>query len=143
MMAGDTLTLHYVTDPATGAPQQSWLVVLDRAASALPATRARKSPEPVATLPAVFALRQNQPNPFEARTTIGFDLPTGAAVRLEVFDVAGRRLRVLADHYFAPGYYTVEWDKRTGSGSSVGPGMYFYRIQAGPFRARKKMVLLP
>jgi galactose oxidase-like protein len=143
MMAGDTLSLHYVTAPATGAPQQSWLVVLDRAASALPAARARKSPEPATALPAVFALRQNQPNPFEARTTIGFDLPTGAVVRLEVFDVAGRRLRVLADCYYAPGYYTVEWDKRTTSGSSVGPGMYFYRIQAGPFRARRKMVLLP
>ena len=50
-------------------------------------------------LPTSFALHQNQPNPFSARTTIRFELPLGAMVRLEVFDLKGRRLRVLADRY--------------------------------------------
>lgn len=97
---------------------------------------------PTFAIPTRFALHQNQPNPFSARTVIRFELPVGAMVRLEVFDLQGRRLRVLADRYYGAGYHAVEWDKSTAAGSPVGPGVYLYRIQAGPFRDRRKMVLL-
>ena len=98
---------------------------------------------PAAAIPARFALRQNQPNPFQRATTIRFELPVGAMVKLEVFDLSGRRVTTLANHYYPPGYHVVEWDQRDGAGDRARPGVYFYRIEAGPFRSREKMVLLP
>jgi hypothetical protein len=44
-----------------------------------------------AALPAVLALSAGRPNPFRSSTTIGFALPGRREVRLEVYDVAGRR----------------------------------------------------
>jgi len=107
-----------------------------------PALAARLQHPGEIALPLRFALRQNQPNPFTAATTIRFDLPVGALVRLELFDAQGRRVTTLANRYFPAGYQSLRWDPSQRDGGQVGPGMYFYRIQAGPFRERKKMVLL-
>ena len=93
-------------------------------------------------MPAEFALRQNRPNPFDRITSIEFELPVEAAVRLEVFDIQGRLVRTLANGRFIPGVHSVTWDNRAEDGHSLGAGIYLYRIQAGRFRDQKKMVLL-
>ena len=63
-------------------------------------------------------------------------------VRLEVFDAQGRRLEVLANRYFPAGEQAILWDP-SARGTRVGPGVYFYGLEAGAFRDRKKMTLLP
>jgi galactose oxidase-like protein len=143
MAAPDTLTLGFSVPPqAEGTVRDYFLAV--EATPLTPKTALPAAPAAATKgVPASFALYQNQPNPFSARTTIRFDLPVGANVLLEVFDIQGRRLRVLTDRYYTPGRYAVEWDKRTQAGGLVGSGIYFYRIQAGPFRNRRKMILLP
>jgi Tol biopolymer transport system component len=94
-------------------------------------------------LPVRFALAQNQPNPFGSATRIRFELPVRARVRLEVFDLLGRRIRVLSDGEFDAGYQSAGWDGKDRSGSVVGPGIYLYRMTAPGFRDQKKMVVLP
>jgi hypothetical protein len=139
----DTVSLGFeVPQQSEGTIREFFLAVdaTPHSSHGLSAERARVE---LPVLPVAFALRQNQPNPFRARTTIRFDLPAGAMVRLEVFDVQGRRLQVLANHYYPPGYHAVEWDHRTSSGAAAGPGIYFYRIDAGPLHDRKKMALTP
>ena len=145
MSAGDTLTVHYDAASAVGGPPpKGWLVLLDRQSTTPQSARGGPRPgEPGSALPRAFALHQNQPNPFATATTIGFDLPAGAMVRLEVFDLAGRRLKVLANRFYPPGYYAVDWDRRDAGGFRARPGVYLYRIEAGAARDRKKMVLLP
>ena len=141
---GDTLAAHYAAVPATSVQPPAWLAVLSRPLGSPTQTRALgRRPETTATTPAEFALHQNQPNPFALATTIRFDLPAGAMVRLEVFDVLGRRVATLANRYYPPGYHSVEWDKRDVARAHVGPGTYFYRIEAGAMRDRRKMILLP
>jgi hypothetical protein len=93
-------------------------------------------------LPRDFALRQNQPNPFESRTMISFDLPESRFVRLEVVDVNGRIVRLLTDQVWAAGRHSVDWTGETDAGGATGPGLYFVRIQAGAFTATKKMLLM-
>lgn len=93
-------------------------------------------------LPTAFALRQNRPNPFSGTTEIRFELPAESAVRLEVFDAQGRVVRTLAEGAFPAGFHAVAWDQRDASGGRVRPGIYFYRIVAGVFRAQRKMMLL-
>jgi hypothetical protein len=133
---GDSLVLGYEASADTAA--QDWYALVANGGGAIVPLRAREMAASEA-LPLRFALHQNQPNPFAARTTIRFDLPVGAMVRLEVYDLLGRRVSTLANHYYPPGYQSVDWDPRP----AAGPGVYFYRLEAGPFRDRRKMVLLP
>ena len=90
-----------------------------------------------------FGLEQNGPNPFRDATTIRFRIPEATRVRCEVLDVSGRLVNVLAEGDHAAGVHAVGWDRRDAAGSAVRPGVYFYRLTAGPWRAWKKMVVLP
>jgi flagellar hook assembly protein FlgD len=63
-------------------------------------------------------------------------------VRLEIFDIQGRLLRILADAELPMGQHSVDWDLRAQDGRELGAGVYLYRIQAGAFRDQKKMVML-
>lgn len=64
-------------------------------------------------------------------------------VRLEIFDIQGRRAHVVANRYYPAGFQAVQWDRRDEGGSMARPGVYHYRLTAGTFRSQKKMVLLP
>jgi hypothetical protein len=93
-------------------------------------------------LPTSYALGQNHPNPFNPTTLIPYALPERARVTLEVYDTAGRRVRVIDDGDQEPGYRTLEWDGTNDAGVAVASGVYFYRLRAGSFSATRKMVLV-
>ncbi len=88
-------------------------------------------------LPMEYALHQNYPNPFNPTTNIKFALIEAQEVRLSVFNVLGQEVMRLVDSRVEAGYHVVSFDAR-----SMASGMYFYRIEAGPFSAMKKMVLV-
>ena len=58
-----------------------------------------------------------------------FALPRRGPVTFELFDVAGRRVRILARSVFDPGWHTLTWDGSTGRGRA-GAGLYFARFRA-------------
>jgi len=93
--------------------------------------------EPADPLPRAFALAQNHPNPFNPATTIEYALPEDARVRLEVYDVTGRRVARLLDERQAAGFKSLRWDA-----GDLPSGIYFYRIEAGDFRETRRMVLV-
>jgi hypothetical protein len=76
-------------------------------------------------------LRRNQPNPFNPRTTISYELPVAGRVRLAVFDLAGRLMRTLVDEGRREGSYAAVWDGRDSSGREVGSGTYLARLEFG------------
>jgi hypothetical protein len=95
--------------------------------------------------PTAYGLLPNAPNPFTAatQTVIRYDLREGSAVRLNIYDVTGRRVRALMNGIRqASGRYPVSWDGRDDHGRAVAPGIYLYRLEAGPFTASRRMVLL-
>ncbi len=94
------------------------------------------------TVPTAFALGQNYPNPFNPSTNISFSIPTNARVQIDIFNVAGQRVRTLVDRSFDAGEHTVQWDATDASGKSVAGGMYFYRLTSGEFVQSRKMMLL-
>ena len=96
----------------------------------------------VETRPEVFALRSNYPNPFNPSTTIKYQLPEAADVRLEVFNVVGQVVKTLVAGNEGAGRYTVSWDATNDSNQSLGSGIYFYRLVAGDFQQVNKMLLL-
>lgn len=140
---GDTLKLTYglTTDSTATGPDWFLLVGPSGASLELGSRRLPTSGE-LPPVPSMFALRQNQPNPFDRTTSIRFELPAETSVRLEIFDAQGRLVRTLADGAYPAGFHAVAWDHRTDSGQAMGAGVYLYRIQAGSFRDQKKMVLL-
>jgi hypothetical protein len=93
-------------------------------------------------LPDTYRLFQNYPNPFNPSTTIAFDLPVASPVRLDIFNILGQRIVTLVDQNLPAGKHNVTWDGHDGENRSVASGVYFYRIKAGDFEAKRKMMLL-
>ena len=89
-----------------------------------------------------FSLHGNYPNPFNPMTQVRYELPEDKFVSIAIYDVMGRKVRSLMNMNKTAGYHTIRWDARNDMGESVSAGMYIYTIEAGVFRATKKMVLL-
>jgi hypothetical protein len=92
-------------------------------------------------LPSTFELAQNYPNPFNPTTTIALDLPVASNYNLEVYNIAGQKVRTFSGSAEA-GTLEIVWDGKDASGNQVASGMYFYKAQAGQFSATKKMLLM-
>ena len=86
-------------------------------------------------------LLQNAPNPCNPTTVIPFDMPAPAAVRLRLFDVAGRPVRTLVRDAQA-GRNAVTWDGTDDAGRPVGTGIYVYRLEAPGFTAARRLALV-
>lgn len=84
--------------------------------------------------PTDFALHPNYPNPFGERTHVPFDVAESARVRISLFDLLGRRVRMLADRAYAPGRHELVIE-----GEGLGSGIYFVVIEAGAFRETRKI----
>lgn len=87
--------------------------------------------------PMIYLLHQNNPNPFNPMSVIGYQIPEERYVSLIVYDLLGREVATLVDGVKQAGYYEADFDA-----SSLSSGLYFYRMQAGDFVAVRKLVLL-
>jgi len=94
-----------------------------------------------ALIPQVFVLGQNYPNPFINSTAIDFALPCEVHVNLTIYDVAGRKVKVLAHGMCNPEHHTVHWDGKDGQGRRVSPGVYIYTLNAGENTAMRRMIM--
>jgi len=93
-------------------------------------------------LPDVFALHNNYPNPFNPVTNITYDIPEVAEVRLDIYNVAGQKVRTLTQGLHEPGRYRIQWNATNDFGQQLSSGMYIYRIVAGDFVSVKKLILM-
>ncbi len=93
-------------------------------------------------LPQADALYQNYPNPFNPSTTISFTVAARGSVELSVFDLLGRRVRILTEGPRSAGQHTVVWDGTDENERTVGSGIYVYRIRIADFVQTRKMVLV-
>jgi hypothetical protein len=86
---------------------------------------------PAAEVPAFLWLAPASPNPTPRGAAIRFGLPRADQVSLELFDTAGRRLRVLADAALEPGEHVLLWNGLDDGGRRVHPGLVLIRLRAG------------
>ncbi|GAB4368273.1 MAG: hypothetical protein Kow0042_09350 [Calditrichia bacterium] len=99
-----------------------------------------------------FQLFTNYPNPFNPATNLRFQIPqrgrsdfpkgAGAYVKLQIFDLTGRKVQTLVNTELPPGTYTVQWEGTNDAGQPVASGVYVYRLQVGSYTAARKMLLL-
>jgi len=62
------------------------------------------------SLPALWALHQNYPNPFDELATIKFDLPYESFVELKVFNLSGQVIKTLVNERMPAGFHKILWD---------------------------------
>ena len=94
------------------------------------------------TIPDVFALHNNYPNPFNPVTNIRYDIPVASDVRIDIYNIAGKKVRTLVSREHQPGRYKIQWNATNEFGSPVATGMYIYKIHAKDFVSVKKLLLM-
>ncbi len=87
------------------------------------------------------ALGRPEPNPASAHTTLPFTLASGTRVRIDVFDVTGRRVRELLDDHLGAGGHDVAWDGALADGTAAPNGVYWVRLRAGDRSSERRVVL--
>jgi len=87
-------------------------------------------------LPSEISL-SNYPNPFNASTNIKFTLPNSSDVKIDIYDIHGRRVSTIVNEHLFAGYHSVIWNPE-----DLSSGAYFYRIEAGEYETSQKMMLL-
>jgi hypothetical protein len=75
-----------------------------------------------------FQLAPPHPNPFRSQAGIEFSVPSASHVRLEVFDLQGRRVTTLEDRILPHGRHTRSWNGMTAGGTRAGSGVYLVRF---------------
>jgi hypothetical protein len=99
------------------------------------------SPDGLGIAPLTF-LGGGRPNPFRESVGIDFGLARPDVATLVVYDVRGRRVRVLREGPAAPGRHVETWNGLDAAGRQVVPGVYFVSFESGAFRSTRKIVRL-
>ena len=88
-------------------------------------------------IPLEFQVYPNYPNPFNATTTISYQLPEPSLVNISIFNVCGQFVTEVINENVPPGYHSMKWDAH-----NLSSGIYFYKISAGNYSAVGKCLLL-
>jgi len=91
---------------------------------------------PIDQLPVDYVLSQNYPNPFNPTTSIEYELPQPAHVRLVIYNTQGQLVETLINEQLPAGKYSVTWD-----GGNLPSGAYIYQLQTDAYTKTKKMLL--
>ena len=103
------------------------------------------SASPISLGGATATVEAVRPNPFNPRTEILYQVsPRGSdgPVRLEIFDMAGRRVAGVFEGRTTPGDHTIAWTGLSDLGKPVESGVYFARLTTVEGIQGSKLVLL-
>lgn len=93
-------------------------------------------------------LWQNYPNPCNSSTIFFYELAELSDVKIEIFNILGQKVAVLADGIQQPGFKKVVWNSEKTGGKVLASGLYIYRMQATgktsgkEFNTSKKLIML-
>ncbi len=87
--------------------------------------------------PSNLMLSQNYPNPFNPSTSIEYSIPQNGFVKLSLFDVLGKEIKIIVNEYQNAGNYKVDFN-----GNNLSSGIYFYKLFFENFSLTKKISLL-
>jgi hypothetical protein len=93
-------------------------------------------------IPAVFMMYQNSPNPFKNQTVLCYALPLRANVVIRIFDAKGRIVAILENSKKDAGYFSIVWKCDFDHSQKLSSGVYFAKINAGPFRKAIRMTMV-
>jgi hypothetical protein len=126
----------------TPPTNEDWVLVIDGDAIESPVKYGFSNPDEQNNAPAEFGLWQNHPNPCNPGTEIGFAVAKPEHVRITIYDIVGRPVRVSMDESKRPGAYSVIWDGVDRQGNLAPAGLYLVHMEAGEFKATKKLLVV-
>ena len=93
-------------------------------------------------LPKSFDISANYPNPFNPTTTINYQVPKTAHVKIVIFNLLGQKVATLVDDELVAGFHSTQFNGLTDRGRPLSSGIYFYRMTTGGFSKTQKMMFL-
>ena len=87
-----------------------------------------------------FRLYGNHPNPFNATTSISYDIPVSSDVDISVYNITGQKITTLFNGRLEAGHHETTWNEADVAGRSLPSGIYFYRIRANDFTKTCRML---
>ena len=94
------------------------------------------------TRPYIDLQLRNYPNPFNPSTTIEYSLPESGEVEVSIYNIKGQKVKQLVKECQEPGTHTILWNGTDNNNSSVGSGVYFYKIKTEKLSLTNKMIML-
>ena len=70
----------------------------------------------------------NYPNPFNPSTRVDYSIASASYVELSVYDLLGRRLKIIESGRLQPGDHFTTWDGKNDDGKDMPSGVYFVRM---------------
>jgi len=92
--------------------------------------------------PAGVAFAPPSPNPARGEVSLRYTLPRDATASLAIFDVGGRRVRLLSSGTQTAGEHVIAWDLRDDAGRKVGGGLYFAQLRTDERELTQKLLTL-
>jgi len=89
-----------------------------------------------------FVLNAPYPNPFNISSTINFSLPEAGFTTLNVYNMAGQKVRTLLSGHMTAGLKSFVWDGKNDDGCSLGSGLYICRLSLGGYTRTGKLMLM-
>lgn len=135
LAAYPTVTYYWRARASAGGEEGAWSAAWSLETNGSPVGTQPVSPRKLLNL-RVF------PNPFNPGTSISFSLPHGGPADLVIYDLKGRRVRVLLNETLGAGDHTRRWDGHNEQGNHVPSGVYVARVSALGMTDQRKMVLI-
>ena len=88
-------------------------------------------------VPKAISLKGNYPNPFNAKTTISFELPERNQVKLNIYNITGAKVTSLINRELEAGHHEIVWDA-----GNYASGVYFYNLETEEYTQTKQAVLI-
>jgi hypothetical protein len=126
----------YVAGQTSGAKNSTAFGTIKYPAGSVITSRSVTNIFPCEGKQTVFSL-QNYPNPFSQSTTIEYQIPQAAKVKLTVYDFLGREITTLVNENQAAGLHRINFAR-----NKLPAGTYIYRLQVGEFIETKKLIVL-
>ena len=135
------------SDAYSGTPTQVEVSNISNSMATMTADVIIGSPQNIADdiddlLPERVRLLGNVPNPFNPGTIIDFEVTAETSIKLEIYNLSGQRMRILADQFFPAGIHRLAWDGKDSMKRDVSSGIYFYRLSYPGNGITQKMLKL-
>jgi len=93
-------------------------------------------------IPSIFSVSDNYPNPFNPRTEFTVSIPERSHVVVNIYDILGRQVALLAEGDYTAGRYRMEWAGKTDVNAVAPSGVYLLIVQAGNDMIKHKMIMM-
>ena len=85
-----------------------------------------------------FHVSAPYPNPFNTSTVFQYSVPGNCHVKLVIYDILGRKIKIIEDKQVNAGTHEVVWDATDEDGVTAGSGVYLYQLKTNNFYAITK-----